>query len=302
MKLSPSDVDIFYEIQTSLFSFVNQQRQLFPEPEGPDEIMMSEGLDGIDALRQALYADLSLLDRFVATNPHNLPTGYLEIARSWHHLKAGKFFIFRYLKKHTIFLDDSEPAKAYGVLGLRSDFDEILLMRPPILVEAVLLPFRNQIVFDGILKPYNIIFGGGIRRNLNDVYRQAKERFGIITSLLPKPGEEEVVAVVQDSYGRVLKAFERWLPRYGLRPQTIERHVTNVRRFAEAYLERQQPPRAFHDATLADVRGYLSSALPPDTKVKDSVVSFKKFFRFMGETVRMPYDVAYDILDYLRAW
>lgn len=300
MKLSPSDVNIFYEIQTSLYSFVNQQRQLFPELETREEFTGLAELEQIDALRQALYADLGLLDEFVVANPHHLPLDYLGIARSWHHLEAGKFFIFRYLKKYTVFLDDKEPAKAYGVLGLCSDFDEILLMPPPILVEAVLLPFRDQIVFDGILKPYRIIFGGGMRSSLNEAYRQAKERFDIITSLLPKPGEDE--ATVRASSERVLKAFERWLPRYSLRLQTIERHVTNVRRFAEAYLEHQQPLRPFHDVTPADVHSYLIRSLPPGVKAKDSVVSFKKFFRFMGETGRMPYDVAYDILDDLRAW
>lgn len=173
-------------------------------------------------------------------------------------------------------------------------------MRLPILVEAVLLPFRDQIVFDGILKPYRIIFGGGIRSNLNDVYRDAKERFGIITSLVPKPGADE--ATTRESYTRVLKAFKRWLGRYTLRPQTIERHVSNVQRFAEAYLERQQPPLAFHEVTPTDMHDYLIKALPPDIWAKDTVPSFKKFFKFMGETGRMDYGTACDILDDLRIW
>ena len=298
MKLPPSDVDIFYEIQTSLYSFVNQQRQLFPEMETREDLTMFAELEKIDALRQALYDDMSLLDEFLAVNPHTLPAGHLEIARSWHHRKAGTFYIFRYLKKYTVFLDDKEPAKAYGVLGLRSDFDEVVPMPLPTLVQAVLLPFRAHIVFDGLLKPYSVIFGGGIRRSLNDSYRDAKERFGIITSLLPEPGEDE--AAVQSSYAPILKAFRRWLGKYALRPQTVERHVSNVHHFAETYLERQKPPRRFDQVTMAEVTAYLAGPLPPGVQIKGSVVSFKKFFRFMEETGRMDYEAAYDILAYLR--
>lgn len=211
MKLSPADVDIFYQIQSSLFNFINQQCQLFPDLETLEDLKALAELEQIDGLRETLYADLSLLDRFVAANPDHLSDEHLEIARSWHHLKAGTFFLFRYLKKYTVFLDDSQPPKAYGVLGLYSDFDEILPMRPPIMVQAVLLPFRDRIVFDGILKPYGIHFGANIRRRLNSEYRYAKERFGIITSLLPEPGEEEQAA--QASHQRVLRAFEGWLAR-----------------------------------------------------------------------------------------
>lgn len=299
MKLAPANVETFYEIQRSLYSFVNRQRQLLPNLETPEKIATLAKPEQIDALRQALYADLSLLDRFVDTNPHGLTAGHLEIARTWHHLKAGKFFIFRYLKSYAIFLDDSTPPKAYGVLGLSSDFDEILPFPPPIFTEAVLLPFRDQIVYDGILKPYNVHFGANIRSRLNDDYRNAKERFGIITSLLPRPGAEG--ATVEASYERVLSAFDRWLARSGLRSQTIERHVTHLRRFVEAYLMFRQPPRALHEVTPADVRGYFAGALPPDLKAKNSLASFKKFFRFMGETGRMPEDVSYGILNALRA-
>ena len=215
MKLSPADVKTFYEIQSALYSFVNRQRQLFPQFKTREELRDGATLEQLDAIRQVLYDDIRLLDEFVAANPDNLPQGHLEIARTWRHFRAGTFYILRYLKKYTIFLDSGDPPRAYGVLGLHIDFDEILPMRPPIMVEAVLLPFRDRIVFDGILKPYNIYFGGGIKRSLNEAYRLAKERFGIITSLLPGAEEEGIAG----ANIRVLKAFEKWLFRYGLRPK-----------------------------------------------------------------------------------
>ena len=53
----------------------------------------------------------------------------------------------------------------------------------PRLVTTVLLPFQGKIIYDGFVSGYNITFGGGIKRMLNEEYKQAKEASGIITSL-----------------------------------------------------------------------------------------------------------------------
>ncbi|KKK91250.1 hypothetical protein LCGC14_2714860, partial [marine sediment metagenome] len=53
----------------------------------------------------------------------------------------------------------------------------------PRLITTVLLPFQGRIIYDGLVSGYNITFGGGMKRMLNEEYKQAKEAFGIITSL-----------------------------------------------------------------------------------------------------------------------
>src|SRR5207249_9433157 len=53
----------------------------------------------------------------------------------------------------------------------------------PVLAETVLLPFKDKVIYDGLLGRYNIFFGGGIRRGLQERYSTAKERFGIVTTL-----------------------------------------------------------------------------------------------------------------------
>jgi hypothetical protein len=90
----------------------------------------------------------------------------------------------RYLKKYTIFLSATDkPYKAYGVLGLADPIKEVVGPYLPVLANVVLLPFKGQIIYDGLIAPYSVTFGGGIRRNLNEDYNRAKETFGIITSL-----------------------------------------------------------------------------------------------------------------------
>ena len=98
---------------------------------------------------------------------------------------AGEFYVYRCLKKYTVFLTTREPVVAYGVLSLTDPLEELIGHRLPHLCKAVLLPFKGRIVYDGMLAGYNVHFGGGIRRRLKESYDDAKRRMGIITSLPP---------------------------------------------------------------------------------------------------------------------
>ena len=138
----------------------------------------------VSKIRQALWSDNQLRGDFIEQNTANLSDEDLMIVASWNYRRAGKFFVLRHLKSHSIFIDDRSPAQVYAVHGLYSPLAEVVGPYLPVLIEAVLLPFGDQIVYDGIVAPYNVTFGSGIRGNLNDLYRDAKERAAIITSLL----------------------------------------------------------------------------------------------------------------------
>jgi hypothetical protein len=133
--------------------------------------------------RDALLDHISLIRDFVEENPGDFHEQELGLAVQWEHFVRGSFIIERNLKEFTIFLDDKEPAKVYGVLSLS---EEIIDMLPPLpaFVQAVLLPWKGKIVCDGLIGTYNLIIGGGMKRNFAEAYRQAKAQ-GIITSLDP---------------------------------------------------------------------------------------------------------------------
>ena len=63
-------------------------------------------------------------------------------------------------------------------------------------LKATLLPWKGQIVCDGLIAPYSVILGSGIVRNAEDAYRQAKADRGIITSL-EETGSTEAEPAVQ---------------------------------------------------------------------------------------------------------
>lgn len=308
MKLTPHEADLFYKLHTALLCYVNRELQLGLDIEDPEDVLFSP-LDEINTIRQALYADLGLIERFAKANPYHLLPEELDIVRSWMHLRQGSFYIFRYLKRYTVFLDDGDPPRAYGVLGLRSDFDEIVGPTLPRLVEAVLLPFRGKIVFDGLLSGYNIFFGSGIKSRLKVTYRSAKEREGIITDLVAADAPlsyDEQVDDVETSNEKVLRAFRKALFKQGLLPKTVERHVSNAELFANAFLAKGDPPRRLSQASVPDIGSYFHDWLPRQatktsaTQVKRSITSLKKLFRFMRDTDRMDIGEAWDILDDLK--
>jgi hypothetical protein len=116
---------------------------------------------------------------FALENPAGLSKEDLSLIKSWRHRVAGKFFIFRQLKKHAIFMTDNN---VYAVLSLQSFFEE-LVPQIPCYVETVLMPFEEHIIYDGLLTPYPIVFGRGIQASMNEGYMDAKKNRKIIETL-----------------------------------------------------------------------------------------------------------------------
>ena len=51
------------------------------------------------------------------------------------------------------------------------------------MVETVLLPFGDRIIYDGIFHTYNVHAGPNMRRGINEQYSEIKAKKGIISTL-----------------------------------------------------------------------------------------------------------------------
>lgn len=295
--LTPQQTERFYRIWFALLHYVNEQRHLasdFPNAPGEANIQPADAIQ----LRNALWADDTLREGFIADNPAGLPPDDLALVGSWQHRLAGNFFIVRHLKKYTVFLSEGSPRHAYGVLGLVSPIEEVVGPTVPIYVKAVLLPFEDQIIYDSLLEPYSIFFGSGIRGDLNETYRNVQEREGIITTLQPAQVSASLDDVRKDMLARnakILSAFRKDLLKTGLSPKTAEQHVGTIDAFAQNFLLAQDPPRGLLDTTASDVQTYLRRA-----GTKAMATSFKRFIRFLDETGRIDIGQAEAARDFLR--
>ncbi len=67
----------------------------------------------------------------------------------------------KYVDGQAMFLDSHTPPQVYAISALKSSFEEMFDFWPlPIYAEAILLPFKDHIIYDGILYPRTITFGG----------------------------------------------------------------------------------------------------------------------------------------------
>jgi hypothetical protein len=183
MLLTPSDLELFFRLHRTLMFFVNQCLKVVPDQLATPEDFAALSPEVRLKVRDALLSNTHLIETFVGENPAHLSADELATVDSWRHLVAGKFYIFRELKKYTVFLSADKQPIAYGVLALSQPFEELIGPYLPVLTQTVLLPFKNRIVYDGLLNAYRISFGPGIRRSLNESFKEAKARHGIVTSL-----------------------------------------------------------------------------------------------------------------------
>jgi hypothetical protein len=182
MRLADAEADRFFAVLRPLLSFVNEQRRIVERPvPRPDGRLVAE--DAAKVL-DVLWTDDSLRDAFIAENPARLDAEALALARSWDHRRKGTFFVWKHYRKHTLFLTDDE---GFAVLGLYSTLAQTLPGPLPLLVDAVLLPFGEKIVTDGLIRSRSITFGPGIRDNLRFKKRQLVANGAIRTSLVPLP-------------------------------------------------------------------------------------------------------------------
>ncbi|CAK0770438.1 conserved hypothetical protein [Gammaproteobacteria bacterium] len=295
MNLNPADCERFYRIWFRLLRHVNLQEQIIPElPEDPK----AGSINPQDAgkLRAVLWSSDKWLASFKEEQKDRLSEQDLTLVGSWKWRVSGKFYIMRHLKSYSVFLGTESSRGspvAYGVLGIVSPIDEIIIWPPPVLVEAILLPFEGKIIYDSLLSPYSITFGSGIRNSLNNDYRTVRERGQIITSLDQGGVAEDPKSVAAGNI-KILLAFQKDLAASGLSAKMVNQHGKVIEAFI-AYLAEQDNMRSLLDVHDGDVDDYWKNR-----REYFNHVSFKRFVRFMLNTNRMDWDVGQDIQEFLK--
>src|SRR5580704_2225254 len=133
MLLEPLDVELCFRLHRTLMFFVNQRLKVIPDDLATPEEFAALSPEVRVKVRDALNANVDLIESFVDENPTNLSDDELEIVRSWRHLVHGKFYVFRELAKCTVFLTTTDAAIAYGVLALSQPCEELIGPYLPVL-------------------------------------------------------------------------------------------------------------------------------------------------------------------------
>jgi hypothetical protein len=113
MQVTVEEGKLFYKLFSALLGYVNRKLDVVPEQFSESSEYTSLPPQTRGKVRDALFEHRELIDQFVAENPAGLSPEDLEIVASWKHALVGRFYIFRYLKKHTIFLSERGPHNRY---------------------------------------------------------------------------------------------------------------------------------------------------------------------------------------------
>jgi hypothetical protein len=179
MILADDDAALFYRAWGALLTWVNDRRRVVPSFRRPTPEQPMDAERAIQ-IRDVLWADDGLREQFLGEGAGALPAAERELIASWKHRVSGSFLIYNHLRAHSTFM-------GAGVYGVRGIYTPLSTMFPavPTYVEAVLLPFRDVIIIDGLVSrpSMQISFGAGARRMFKEQYDAARTRGTILTRL-----------------------------------------------------------------------------------------------------------------------
>ena len=197
MKLSKEEADLFYKLNDSLLFYTNQKYPVIKGFDSPVLKGKEYPQEKIAELIKKLYSNPELINSFIDENPFKFTQEELNIIRGWRKFIKGMFFVISHSREYSVFFEaDEDEPKIYGVIGLYDEIENVVGNELPVLVETVLLPFREKIVYCGVVNFYNICFGWNILREIKRDYQEAKAKYGIILSLdspIIEKGEEELL-------------------------------------------------------------------------------------------------------------
>jgi len=181
MILSQTEASLFFKLMLPLQFFVNEKLGVLPKVKTFEKYCKVSTQEKFE-VRNALFENITLADNFIDENPQNFPMKELSVVSEWKKFIKGEFFVERYLKNYAVFISDDNDV--YAVCGLTDSLAEYFpkFALPVRLGTVVLLPFQDKIVTDGFFLPYRVIFGGGIRQELKEIYAEAKRKDKIIKS------------------------------------------------------------------------------------------------------------------------
>lgn len=174
MILNKEDAKIFYELWFPLLDFVNEKFTVNPHM-GKIHGAKSSDPNEVKEIANVLWDNVQVIDEYLKIYGTALSDENCSIIKGFKRRIADDFILERHLKSGSVFIS-SHTNEVFLVSGIISSWEEIFYYRsPPIMLNAVLIPFRDVIISDGLVLPYNASFGRGYSSGLKNIYMTAKK-------------------------------------------------------------------------------------------------------------------------------
>lgn len=182
MVLTNEEAEQFYDLWISLLDFVNQRYKLVKELYG---MTSPKGLPlkSVASISSKLWENKDIIDEFVLSGFKKMDEEEIAIVSSWKRAIHGKFIVDRHMRKGSVLVSISNN-EVYVVKGIYSSWREMLEGGPmPQIVEATLMPFKDAIIHDGIVAPYNVCLNRNMSEQSKQIYLAAKSSGNLHYSL-----------------------------------------------------------------------------------------------------------------------
>jgi hypothetical protein len=127
-----------------------------------------------------LWADLSIIDRFIAANPAGFDSDDLAVISDWKHALKTQFVVARHEGGYSHFLADG---KIYAVAGISKDIST-MITDTPCIVMATLLPFKGHIIYDTQIVQARIAYSPDMLKLMSEDYEAIRKQKAIYTTAL----------------------------------------------------------------------------------------------------------------------
>ena len=164
MRLNEEEYYQYLKLHINIIYYVGRKKNLIPASTTVEDFRRYSTDDKVP-IRNAVYENIEMLDEYIYDHSENLSEEEKEIILDFKKFKKGTFYIIKLTKKYAYFFGDKY---VYGVYALNDPFQMFFGNNLPIMVEAVLLPFKGKIVYDGMISSYRMSFGKGMRNSLKN--------------------------------------------------------------------------------------------------------------------------------------
>lgn len=168
--LSPKDSILFYKIYFALLDFTNKKYKINPKL----KINYIRGVNPADlnGIIEKFWANKdTIVLEFCLANPKKFTKEELKITEDFKKGIRDIFVIMEYHQEYTALMNED---KVYMVKGLNDNIDSILPYKQlPYIAKTTIIPFKNSIIYDGLLLTPGVKFGTSFYKNLEKDYSKS---------------------------------------------------------------------------------------------------------------------------------
>lgn len=178
-SLDENDTALFYDIYLALLEYTNKKYKIV---KGLKKIYHRSHLEPekMTKIRNFLFEHRNIIDDFIKKNPFQFDEEKLALIKDFKYAVKGMGIIIKYEADYTVI--SMQDDNFYAILGLTTNIDEVIPNEQlPYPVQITLLPWRNKIIYDGLLESYAIQVG----KNMKKMIAEELANHHLITSIKP---------------------------------------------------------------------------------------------------------------------